>query len=164
MMRSTMILAAGLALSGCATVQNVMPGGGEPAHDTALLAIENARVRSCPAGRSLDNARIGSDNQSIGVTSQDIALTPLASDPTRAVRMRRLTIAPGGVIAWHAHDSVQGMALIVSGRLTELRNSCLDEIRYVAGDVAIEDANTQHGWRNESDEEAVVLVAHVVVR
>jgi quercetin dioxygenase-like cupin family protein len=80
------------------------------------------------------------------------------------VRLRRLTIEPGGVIAWHAHDSVQGMALIVSGRLIEFRNTCLDEIRYVAGDVAIEDANTQHGWRNESDEEAVVLVSHVVPR
>ena len=162
MMRATMMTAL-LALGACQTVQNVVPMGNSGA-DTALLAIENARVRTCPPGRTLENARIGSDNESRGVTSQDIALTPLASDPTRAVRLRRLTIAPGGVIAWHAHDSVQGMALIVSGRLTEFRNTCLDEIRYVAGDVAIDDAATQHGWRNESDEEAVVLVAHVVLR
>ena len=163
MTRATMVLAATLALGACSTMQSVVPLR-EDGADTALLAIENARLRTCPPGRALENARIGSDNESRGVTSQDIALTPLASDPTRAVRLRRLTIAPGGIIAWHAHDSVQGMALIVSGRLTEFRNSCLDEIRYVAGDVAIEDAATAHGWRNESDEEAVVLVAHVVTR
>lgn len=163
MTRFALVTSAMLALAGCSTVQSVVPMG-EAGADTALLAIENARVRTCPPGRALENARIGSDNESRGVTSADIGIVPLASDPTRAVRLRRLTIAPGGVIAWHAHDRVQGMALIVSGRLTEFRNTCLDPIRYVAGDVAIEDANTQHGWRNESDEEAVVLVAHVAPR
>lgn len=163
MTRATMMLAATLALAACSTMQSVNPMR-EDGPDTALLAIENARVRTCPPGRTLENARIGSDNDSRGVSSQDIALTPLASDPTRAVRLRRLTIAPGGIIAWHTHDSVQGMALIVSGRLTEFRNSCLDELRYVAGDVAIEDATTAHGWRNQSDEAAVVLVSHVVPR
>jgi quercetin dioxygenase-like cupin family protein len=48
--------------------------------------------------------------------------------------------------------------------MIEFRNTCLDTIRYRAGDVAREDAATAHGWRNESDEPAVVLVMHVVAR
>jgi quercetin dioxygenase-like cupin family protein len=154
---------AATALSACATVETLIPGGDAP--DATLTAIQGARVRTCPQGRTLENARIGSDNESRGVTSEDIALTPLASDPSRALRLRRITVAPGGIIAWHTHDEVQGSALLVSGRMTEFRNSCLDEIEYRAGDVAIEDARTAHGWRNESDDTpAVVIVAHVVAR
>ena len=75
-----------------------------------------------------------------------------------------VTLQPGGVIPWHDHTAIQGMALLVSGEMVELRNSCLDPITYRAGDVAIEDAATAHSWRNESDAVAVVLVSHVVAR
>jgi len=163
-MRVAGTFASLLALSACATVERVMPGGGEPRIDPTLEAIQNARVRECPPGRRLENARIGSDNESRGVTGEEIALVPLASDPQRGVRLRRLTIAPGGAIAWHTHDVNQGMALIVSGEMVEFRNSCMDEIRYRAGDVAREDADTAHGWRNEGDEPAVLLVMQVVTR
>jgi quercetin dioxygenase-like cupin family protein len=78
--------------------------------------------------------------------------------------LRRLTVEPGGVIAWHDHAQVQGMALIVSGEMVELRNTCLDPITYRAGDVAREDEATAHSWRNEGDQPAVIIVAHVVAR
>jgi quercetin dioxygenase-like cupin family protein len=110
------------------------------------------------------NAQREGFGPSSGVESADIALTPLASDPTRAVRLRRIVVQPGGVIPWHDHAQIQGMALLVSGEMTELRNTCLDPITYRAGDVAIEDANTAHSWRNDSEIEAVILVAHVVAR
>jgi quercetin dioxygenase-like cupin family protein len=158
MKRYAAVLAA--ALGGCASV-----GGGQPPPpDATLRAIMNAQPRECPSGRTLANARLGSDNESSGVEIQDIMLTPVASDPSRAVRLRRITVAPGGVIAWHTHDAVQGMALVVSGEMTEFRNTCLDPIRYRAGDVAREDSATAHGWRNESDAPAVILVAHVAPR
>jgi quercetin dioxygenase-like cupin family protein len=148
-------------LGGCAS----MDFRDEPREpDATLAAIMAAQPRECPPGRTLANARIGSDNESQGVEIADIMLTTLASDPSRAVRLRRITVAPGGVIAWHTHEAVQGMALLVSGEMTEFRNTCLDPIRYRAGDVAREDAATAHGWRNESDAPAVVLVAHVVAR
>jgi len=132
--------------------------------DAALLAVQNARVRECPASRQQANAYDEGFGPQSGVEGVDIALTPLASDPTRAVRLRRLTIQPGGVIAWHDHTAVQGMALVVSGELVERRNTCLDALTYRAGDVAREDAATAHSWRNETDQIAVVLVSHVVTR
>jgi quercetin dioxygenase-like cupin family protein len=163
-------LIAASVLAGCATMETVERGLGfgdeerGPAPDHALAAIQSASPRACPAGRTLEGANHEAFGPQNGVAGEDIALTPLASDPSRAVRLRRLVIEPGGVIAWHAHDQVQGMALIVSGEMTEIRNSCLDPIRYRAGDVAIEDAQTAHGWRNDGDEPAVVLVTHVVPR
>lgn len=148
------------ALSACVSVEaNVTTP-----HDAALAGIENARVRECPAARIQANARSEGFGPSSGVESADLALTPLASDATRAVRLRRIVVQPGGVIAWHDHRAVQGMALLVSGEMTELRNTCRDPILYRAGDVAIEDEGTAHSWRNEGDEPAVVLVSHVVAR
>jgi quercetin dioxygenase-like cupin family protein len=153
-------LVSALALSACVSIEaNVTE---HP--DTALTAIQNARARDCPADRTQANARSEGFGPQSGVEGVDIGLTPLASDPTRAVRLRRLTVQPGGIIAWHDHGAVQGMALLISGEMVELRNTCLDPITYRAGDVAREDAATAHSWRNETDEIAVVLVAHVVTR
>lgn len=162
------VLAASL-LAGCATVDRAaqtvgLSDGRGPAPDTALEAIMSASPRACPNGRTLDGANHEAFGPQHGVTATDIALTPVASDPTRAVRMRRLVIEPGGVIAWHTHEATQGMAIIVSGQATEVRNTCMDPIIYRAGDVEIEDAGTAHGWRNDGDVPAVVLVAHYVQR
>lgn len=136
----------------------------EPTHDSTLAAMQNARVRQCPANRAQPNARREGFGAQSGVVGEDIALTPLAHDPTHAVRLRRLIVQPGGVIAWHDHTAIQGMALIVSGEMVELRNTCLDPITYRAGDVAREDAQTAHSWRNEGSEPSVILVSHVVMR
>jgi len=163
------IIAAAL-LAGCATIEDVGERLGlndedrPPGPESALAAIMGAEPRACPPGRTLDGANHEAFGPQHDVTGQDIALTPLASDPARAVRLRRLVIEPGGVVAWHSHDTVQGMALVVSGEATEIRNTCMDPIRYRAGDVALEDMNTAHGWRNDGDVPAVVLTAHVVER
>jgi quercetin dioxygenase-like cupin family protein len=156
-MRSVLLA---VLLSACVSVNaNV-----STADQGAVAAIENARVRECPASRVQANARAEGFGPTAGVESADLALTSLAHDPARALRLRRLTVQPGGVIAWHDHAAVQGMALLVSGEMTELRNTCLDPIVYRAGDVAREDAETAHSWRNDGDAPAVILVAHVVTR
>ena len=136
----------------------------ETRNHTTIAALEGARVRECPADRTQTNARSEGFGATSGVESADIALTPLAHDPTRALRLRRLTVQPGGTIAWHDHTAVQGYAVIVSGEMVELRNTCLDPLTYRAGDVAREDVNTAHSWRNEGDGPAVILVSHVVTR
>lgn len=161
------IIAASL-LAGCSTMEGVGDrlglGDDPPAPANALAAIMAAEPRTCPAGRTLEGANHEAFGPQHDVTAEDIALTPLASDPSRAVRLRRLVIEPGGVVAWHTHEAFQGMALVVSGEATEIRNTCMAPIRYRAGDVAIEDAQTAHGWRNDGDTPAVILTAHVVER
>jgi quercetin dioxygenase-like cupin family protein len=160
---------AATLLAGCATVDRVeqrlgLGDGRPPPPDTALEAIMTATPRACPNGRTLQGANHEAFGPQHGVTGTDIALTPVANDAAHAVRMRRLVMEPGGVVAWHTHDQLQGMALIIEGQATEIRNSCMDPIVYRAGDVAIEDANTAHGWRNDGDTPTVILVAHYVAR
>lgn len=130
----------------------------------ALAAIQNAQIRQCPADRTQPNARSEGFGATSGAQAADVGFAPLAHDPTRALRLRRLSVEPGGVIAWHDHRTLQGMAIVLSGEMVELRNTCLDPITYRAGDISLEDAGTAHGWRNEGDETAVILVAHVVTR
>ncbi len=151
----------GLALSAVALLGAC---ASTPTPDQSVAAIENAVVRACPVERRQDGAHAQGFGATAGVRIEDVALVPTAADPTRAVRLRRITVAPGGVIAWHEHATIQGFAVLVSGEMVELRNTCLDPITYRAGDVAIEDANTAHSWRNEGDAPAVVLVSHFVTR
>jgi quercetin dioxygenase-like cupin family protein len=159
MLRTALALAAAAALSACVSVHVEERGG-----DATLAGVQSASVRACPLHRTQANAQTQGFGETSGVTIEDVALTPVAGEPARALRLRRIVAAPGGVIAWHDHTQVQGMALLVSGEMVELRNTCLDRLVYRAGDIAIEDVNTAHSWRNESDEEAIVLVSHVVAR
>jgi len=154
------LLGAAALLSACVSIDANVTNTPDPAQG----AVQTARVRECPAARRQDNAHREGFGAQSGVTAEDIAFTPLASDPTRALRLRRITVQPGGIIAWHDHTALQGMALVISGEITERRNSCLDDMLYRAGDVALEDANTAHAWRNESDEPTVILVSHVLPR
>jgi quercetin dioxygenase-like cupin family protein len=135
-----------------------------PRVDATLDAIERANVRACPPERVQAGAQTQGFGATVGVRVEDIALVPSASDLTRAVRLRRIIVAPGGVIAWHDHTQVQGMALLVAGEMTELRNTCLDPLIYRAGDVAIEDVDTAHSWRNDGAVAAVILVSHIVAQ
>ncbi len=147
----TIILASVLALGACASTQ-------PPA------AFDTARVHGCPKDRVQTGARSEGFGPTSGLSASDVTLVPLAHDATRVIRLRRLVVQPGGVIAWHDHKAIQGFAVVQSGEMVELRGDCLDPIPYRAGDVAREDADTVHGWRNEGRVEAVILVSHVVAR
>ena len=145
------LIAASL-LSGCAAMETMERGLGlgdedRPApHNTTLDAIMSATPRSCPVGRTLDGAQFEAFGPQHDVTAEDIALVPVASDPSKAVRLRRIVMAPGGVIAWHTHEAVQGAAMIVSSdtaaltgaayaRSTDSRNAEADANR-CAGSLA----------------------------
>lgn len=158
MMRLLLLAPAVGCLAACISVNAEVT-----APDAALAAINTARMLECPAARTQAHAHTSGEPANVGVAGETLGVIPLASDPTRVVRLRRLTIAPGGAIGWHDHGAVQGMALMVSGEMVETRNSCLDRMIYRAGDVAREDADTAHSWRNESDAPAVVLTAHVLL-
>ena len=134
MKRALTALASAALLAGCVSI-DVQEAAVD--FDREAATFDDARVRACPAHRRQDNARSSGPSENVGVAITMLAETPLARDPERVV---------------------------VRGEMTEFRNSCLDLITYRAGDIAIEDAGTQHGWRNDSDQTAVVLVVHEAPR
>lgn len=128
--------------------------------DATLAAINAAKENACPAGRVQANARSEAFGPQKDVTIVQLATVPQKSEPARRVRLVRVTVAPGGVIGWHEHSGDQGMAILVSGTATELRNDCRDPIAHKAGDILLESENTAHGFRNTGQVPAVFLVSH----
>ncbi len=151
MKKSTILaVAASLTLAGSAAAHE---------SDATLAAINAAKLNGCPAGRAQANARTEAYGDFKGVTVAELATVPQNGAPPRRVHLVRVTVAPGGVIGWHEHGSDQGMAILVSGTATELRNDCRDPIEHKAGDILIESADTAHGFRNTGKVPAVFLVS-----
>ncbi|MFC4138439.1 MULTISPECIES: cupin domain-containing protein [unclassified Microbacterium] len=106
---------------------------------------------------------------SAGETIEVLAAIPLAdralpagSTPLsdRTMRMRRITVEPGGVIAAHPHDNRPTILFVMTGALLEFS---------VGNDVAVEHAapavvtpTATHWWRNAGDEAAVIIGADLL--
>lgn len=147
--------ALALILAGCVSVEVQRPPQRDTRGDATLAAIMSAAPKQCPAGRTRLNARTGGETQRVGFDQTEVSRVTLADG--RTMVMQRNVIQPGGVIPWHDHGGRQGMGMVVSGQMTEYRNSCLDPMIYRAGDVVREERDTAHYWRNEGREEAVML-------
>ena len=82
----------------------------------------------------------------------------------RMLRTRRITIAPGGSVAWHQHQQRPGVAYLIEGSLTEVRDegSGPRSIQRNAGEAVFESTGVLHGWRNDSDQPATAVVIDLV--
>ena len=78
------------------------------------------------------------------------------------LRVREVTVLPGGQVAVHQHNSRPGAAYILEGEVVEHRNDAAEPLTRMAGMVAVEKTGTIHWWKNESSEKAVVLVVDIV--
>lgn len=153
---------AGLALcalfvTGCVSIEATET---HPTGDATLAAMMRASPRQCPADRTRANARTSGETQRVGFEQTEVSRVTLADG--RVMVMQRNVIQPGGVIPWHDHSGRQGMGMVLSGQMTEYRNTCLDGLIYRPGDVVREAPDTQHYWRNEGRVEAVMLGVSVL--
>lgn len=78
------------------------------------------------------------------------------------LRARELTIAPGGVVAVHQHESRPGVAYILEGEIIEHRNDHPDPIVRRQGAVAFEQSGVAHWWENKSDSIVRALVVDIL--
>ena len=82
----------------------------------------------------------------------------------RMLRTRRITIAPGGSVAWHQHQQRPGVAYLIEGTLVEVRDdgSGPRSIQRSAGEAVFESTGVLHGWRNDSGLPATAVVIDLV--
>ncbi len=78
------------------------------------------------------------------------------------LRVREVTVLPGGQVAVHQHNSRPGAAYVLEGELVEHRNDSDSPLTRTAGAVALEKTGTIHWWKNESSTKARVLVVDIV--
>jgi quercetin dioxygenase-like cupin family protein len=131
--------------------------------DDAMEAIMPAAPEDCPEGAVQAGAHTSGPSEGVGITEELMAMSALnGAFEGHVVRMRRIIIAPGGVVPWHSHDERQGMGWIVSGVFTEYANDCSVPVHRGPGSISREIAGLAHYWRNEGDEPVVLIATDVV--
>ncbi|WP_067253960.1 cupin domain-containing protein [Methylobacterium sp. CCH7-A2] len=79
------------------------------------------------------------------------------------LRMRRLTIAPGGFVPTHYHDDRPSIVYMLKGELWEHNSFCSEPIVHREGDWTAEFGPfVGHWWENRTNSEAIVLSADVI--
>ena len=133
----------------------------------AMVALAGAATAGeCPPDKVKLGAVTSGADKPVGVTDTVIASIDLSvkgGDFTnQLLRMRRLTIAPGGIVPWHEHSQRPANIYILSGTIEEYRASCTVPIVHKAGDVAVEfGKGFAHWWKNTGTEPVVLISADI---
>jgi quercetin dioxygenase-like cupin family protein len=80
----------------------------------------------------------------------------------RELRVRELTIAPGGAIVLHRHEQRPGAAYMLEGQMTERRGPGFTPRVIGPGEAVFEGSGITHWWRNEGTTPARALVVDIV--
>ena len=126
------------------------------------LALPTAAIAGqCPAGKAGADLTVDPKLPASGVTDTVLATIDVAAEPAkidgRSFRLRRLEIAPGGLVPWHSHSDRPAIIYVVSGEVTEYASTCSVPIVHKAGEAIPELHATSHYWRNTGPTKAVLL-------
>jgi quercetin dioxygenase-like cupin family protein len=129
---------------------------------TLGLGAPAALAGECPADKVVAGAmKADGHTASKDATDTVLAMTRLADHYPeingRDFRLRYLTVAPGGEVAWHSHADRPAMIYITEGSITEYRSDCALPIEHKAGDVAAEAGTLEHWWRNNDTATATLI-------
>lgn len=129
----------------------------------AAVGVSAAAAGECPADK------VGVDVTKPGATMpkgvkddvlSSINLSALPGLEGRLLRMRKLVVAPGGVVPWHSHGERPANIYVVEGAITEYRSTCAVPIEHKAGEAVAEyGADVSHWWRNNTKRPAVLISA-----
>jgi quercetin dioxygenase-like cupin family protein len=126
------------------------------AYSIAALAATTLTAQVAIAQLAAPTANQGIAVKLIGALNLHSQLTEIGA---RQLRLRLVTIAPGGVLALHDHKDRPSVEMLVKGNATEYRNNTPKE--YKEGDAMIADVDTVHWWKNDSHEPAVLVAADI---
>jgi quercetin dioxygenase-like cupin family protein len=132
----------------------------------ALAAAGLAQAGECPADKTMPNALVQAPSAPVGVTDTELASIDLARENVkleqRRLRMRHMTIAPGGIVPLHSHEDRPALIMVVSGEIYENSSKCSVPILHKAGDIARESLGTRHWWKNSSSLPVELTIADIV--
>ena len=125
-----------------------------------------ALAGECPAdkiGVDLTRPTAPEATKPKGLTDTVLSAIDLAKTGTQfagyQIRIRKLTIEPGGVVPWHSHGARPSNIYIISGAITEYRSTCAVPIEHREGEVIPEFGAISHWWRNNTDKTMVLISA-----
>jgi quercetin dioxygenase-like cupin family protein len=131
------------------------------AHEDEIHVVPEMETTLAP-GLSLEGP---TETKGIGY-SKLLGLIPLDAEfpgmDGYVMRMREISLLPGGQVAVHQHTNRPGMAYILEGEATEHRSDADDPVVRRKGDAAIEASGIIHWWINEGKVPAKVVVVDIV--
>lgn len=135
---------------------------------SALVAGTSASFAGeCPADKVKPGAVTTGPDKPVGVTDTVIASIDLSAKggdfTNQLLRLRQLTIAPGGIVPWHEHSMRPANIYVLSGTIEEYRSTCSVPIVHKAGEVTAEfGAGLAHWWKNTGTEPVILLSSDIV--
>ena len=120
----------------------------------------------CPADQVLTQPREIEKAPDIGIKRPILAAVPLKGWRglgDMSLRMRLLTILPGGVVPTHSHKDRPTIIYIVSGEIWENNTYCAVPILREASDWLPEfGEHYESWWQNKTDQPVVIISTDVV--
>jgi quercetin dioxygenase-like cupin family protein len=108
-------------------------------------------------------AQMAPPSESKGIAAKLIGTLPLAPEisgiENRQLRMRVVTMAPGGVFAVHSHADRPSVEYVLKGQATEYIGD--SSKKYTEGESVLAGKNTVHWWRNDGTEPAIFVAVDV---
>ncbi len=132
----------------------------------ALAVAGMAQAGNCPADKMAANALPGAATMPVGVTDTELASIELAKENVkldqRRLRLRQMTIAPGGIVPMHSHEDRPALIMVTAGEVFEYSSKCAVPILHKAGEVSREFLGTVHWWKNTSTKPVQLTIADIV--
>ncbi len=132
----------------------------------ALTAAGFAQAGQCPSDKVAANSLPGAATAPVGVVDTELASIELAKENVkldqRRLRLRHMTIAPGGVVPMHSHEDRPALIMVNSGEVYEYSSKCAVPILHKAGETARESMGTKHWWKNAGSVPVDLTIGDIV--
>ena len=133
----------------------------------SLIAAANlVHAGECPADKVAANALSDAPTAPIGVVDTELSSIDLAGENVklkqRRLRLRQMTIAPGGVVPLHSHQDRPALIMVNSGEIHEHSSKCAVPILHKAGETAREFLGTRHWWKNNGSQPVNLTIGDIV--
>ena len=132
----------------------------------ALTMTGLAHAGQCPTDKLAANDLPGAATAPVGVVDTELASIELTNENVkldqRRLRLRHMTIAPGGVVPLHSHEDRPALIMVNSGEIYEYNNKCSVPILHKAGEVARESNGLSHWWKNNGKQPVHLTIGDIV--
>jgi quercetin dioxygenase-like cupin family protein len=124
----------------------------------------SAFAGECPVDKTQPSKKIEGPSAPANLTDTVISSIDLEAygSPGKKLRMRKLVIKPGGVVALHGHAARPADTYVVTGQITEYRSTCTTPILHKAGEAIAEQGDITHWWKNNSRRTAVLISTDIL--
>lgn len=133
---------------------------------TVFAAAGLAHAGECPADKVAANDLKGAAPAPMGVADVELASIDLAKENVkldqRRLRLRQMTIMPGGVVPLHSHEDRPALIMVNSGEIYEYSSKCAVPILHKAGETAREFMGTRHWWKNTGSVPVSLTIGDIV--